>query len=182
MGCNGDCGITVHFPTVILFLWAAFLPSVQLYLAMGMSLLKLSLEFKMPQSCWHNTASRGACHPSRLLVQFLFSWDPGIKAKCKTHDGSWAGERGGCSGVRGYCHERSHFCKLFCKFGSSPVYKLCWRERLMYRDVRLCQSGAVFLHSSILCRIWEESLDYSVTCITACKSVYNQGLGSCPYL
>lgn len=52
----------------------------------------------------------------------------------------------------------------------------------MYRNVRLYQSRLVFLHSSILCYIWEESLNYSVSCITVCKSVYNQGLGFCPYL
>lgn len=59
MGHDGVDGIRVHVPTMILSLWATFLQPVQLYLAMGMLLLKLSLEFKMPQSCWHNTASRG---------------------------------------------------------------------------------------------------------------------------
>lgn len=64
-----------------------------------------------------------------------------------------------------------------------PQFTGCAGEKgLMYRDVRLCQGRVVFLHSSILCRIWEESLNYSVTCITAHKSVYNQGLGFCPYL
>lgn len=58
-GCDGACGIRVHLPTMILSLWAEFLQPVQLGLAMGMLLLKLSLEFKMPQSCWHNTASHG---------------------------------------------------------------------------------------------------------------------------
>lgn len=107
---------------------------------------------------------------------FLGSWC--WSAKHTTGAGQ---ERAGCSGGRGCCHEKL-FCKLFCRLCSTPVYKLCWREGLMYRDVRLCQSRAVFLHSSILCRIWEESLYYSVTCITACKSVYNQGLGFYPYL
>lgn len=76
-------------------------------------------------------------------------------------------------------HISSH---CFSKLCSSPVYKLCWREGLICRDVTLFQVRVVFLHSSILCCIWEESLNYSVTCITACKSVYNQGLGFCPYL
>lgn len=91
-------------------------------------------------------------------------------------------EKGRWPGGRGCCHERSHSCKLFCKLCSSPVHKLCWIEGLIHRDVRLCQSGVMFLHSSVLRRIWEESLNYSVTCITVCKSVYNQGLGFCPYL
>lgn len=121
------------------------------------------------------------CHPSRLLVPFLFTWDPGIKTKCKYTTGAGQ-DRGGCSGGRECCHERSHFWRLFCKLCSSPVYKLCWREGLISKDVRLFQGRVVFLRSSILCCIWEESLNYSVTCITACKSVYNQGLGFCPYL
>lgn len=95
MGCNGDCGITVHFPTVILFLWAAFLPSVQLYLAMGMSLLKLSLEFKMPQSCWHNTASRGACvTPAGCWYSFSFLGILALRQSAKHTTGAGQ-ERGG---------------------------------------------------------------------------------------
>lgn len=48
MGCDRGCGIRVQFLTVILSLWVAFLTLIQLYLAMGRLLLKLSLEFKTP--------------------------------------------------------------------------------------------------------------------------------------
>lgn len=55
-------------------------------------------------------------------------------------------------------------------------------RRADVQDVRLCQSGVLFLHSTTLCHIWEKSLNYSVTCITVCESVYNQGFGFSPYL
>lgn len=179
IGCDGVCGIRVHFPTVVVSLWAAFLQPVQLCLAMGMLVLKL-----WSPECHSLGATAlpavGTCQPSRLWVNLLFSWDPGVRQKVNTVGARQ--EREGCSGGRGWCHGRSHFCRLLCTFCSPPVHKLCWRKGLMYRDIRQCQSRAVSLHSSTECCIWEESLNYSLTCITACKSVYNQGLGLCLYL
>lgn len=96
MGCDGDCGIRVHFPTVALSLWAVFLPPVQLYLAMGMLLLKLSLECKTPpQSCWHNTASRGAgVTPAGCRCNFSFLGILALRQSAKHTTGA-AQEQGG---------------------------------------------------------------------------------------
>ena len=151
-------------------------------LAMGVLLLELFLGFKMPQSCWRGTASCGACvTPAGCRYSFPSPGILALRQSAKQMMGAGQ-QRGGCSGGKGCCCGMSLFCKLFSKLCSSPVYKPCWREGLVYGHVRLCQSRVVFLHSSILRRIWEESLNYSVTCITVCKSVYNQGLGFCPYL
>lgn len=63
-----------------------------------------------------------------------------------------------------------------------PSLQVVLERRADVQNVRLRQSGVVFLHSTTLCHIWEESPNYSVTCITVCESVYNQGLGFSPYL
>lgn len=51
---------------------------------MGVLLLKPSLEFKMPQSCWHNTASCGHVSAQQAVGIPLFSWDPGVRQKVNT--------------------------------------------------------------------------------------------------
>lgn len=172
-----ETGTGERFPTVTFLLWLDF---YILYLSMGMLLPKCFLKSKLLQSCWYNGASCAVC-VTPAGCQSRFSFIRILVLRQSATHAAGAGQ-GGCSGGRGCCCERSHFCKLFCRLCSSPAYKSCQRGGLMYRNVRLYQSRLVFLHSSILCYIWEESLNYSVSCITVCKSVYNQGLGFCPYL
>lgn len=139
MGCDGDRGVGVHFPTVILLLWAGFLSPVHQHLALGMRLLKLSLEFKMPQSCWHTPASCGTCvTPAGCWYHFSFHRILALRqntnyiiqntlsAKYTTGAGQ---ERGGCSGGRGCCHERSHFFTFFSVSFALPQFTSCAGEK-----------------------------------------------------
>jgi len=87
---NGDCGIRVHFPMVSLVLWAAVLPPCD---GRAPARTLPGVQDAAVLLAWH-CQLWGLCHPSRLSVQLPFAWDPGIKAKCKTDDGSRAAEGG----------------------------------------------------------------------------------------
>lgn len=124
-----------------------------------MLLPKLSPKSK---SCWCNSASCGVC------VTLAGCW-------CRR----WAGEMLEKERVLPWDVTLLSTVLQAVLF---PSLYVVLERRADVQNVRLCQSGVLFLHSTTLCHIWEESLNYLVTCITVCKSVYNQGLGFSPYL